>query len=162
MPPPDDDDLNPPQLPNRTGHVLLTLAGIDSITGKVYTDPTGGFPHASASSCKCVLIACDVDSNNMLAKPMKSRNDVEALCVHKVIYDKLSKSGFPPKLNVMDNEASTAVKRQIIKSGADCQPVEPRNHHVNAAERAIRTQKNHLSLDCVPQIQNFQSDNWTN
>jgi hypothetical protein len=59
-------------------------------------------------------------------------------------YDRLTFAGFKPCLNIMDNEASTAVKRQIVTSGATYQLVEPHNHCVNAAERAIRTWKNHF------------------
>jgi hypothetical protein len=44
----------------------------------------------------------------------------------------------------MDNEASAAVKRVIKQTQAAYQLVEPNNHRVNAAERAIRTFKNHF------------------
>ncbi len=44
----------------------------------------------------------------------------------------------------MDNEASAAIKRKILATGANYQLVEPNNHRFNAAERAIRTFKNHF------------------
>jgi hypothetical protein len=48
----------------------------------------------------------------------------------------------------MDNEAPSAVKRQIVASGATYQLVEPHNHRVNAAEPAICTWKNHF-ISCL-------------
>ena len=50
---------------------------------------------------------------------MKDRSDEEALRVYKLMYDFLSDRGYPITLNIMDNEASAAVKRQIIKTGAN-------------------------------------------
>ena len=91
---------------------------------------------------------------------MKRRNDVEALRAYKVICDKLSKSGFPPKLNVMDNEATAAVKRQIIKSGANHQLAEPNNHQVNAAERAICMWKNHFIAGSCSTDPDFLIGQW--
>jgi hypothetical protein len=44
----------------------------------------------------------------------------------------------------LDNEASRAIERAITTSGATYQLVEPYNHRVNSAERAIRTFKNHF------------------
>ena len=44
----------------------------------------------------------------------------------------------------MDNKASRAVKKIITNENTKYQLVKPDNHRVNAAERAIRTFKNHF------------------
>ena len=44
----------------------------------------------------------------------------------------------------MDSKASRVVKRFVTNTTAKYQLVEPHNHRVNAAERAIRTFKNHF------------------
>ena len=44
----------------------------------------------------------------------------------------------------MDNKASLVVKQKIVKTGAQYQLVKPKNHWVNAAERAIQTFKHHF------------------
>ena len=44
----------------------------------------------------------------------------------------------------MDNEASTAIKKLLTQCDTKFQLVEPHNHRVNAAERAIHTFKNHF------------------
>ena len=62
--------------------------------------------------------------------------------VYKYMYEYLKARNCRPKLNIIDNEASTAVKSYITNSNVNYQLVERNNHRVNAAERAIRTFKN--------------------
>ena len=69
---------------------------------------------------------------------------METLKTHEEVCDLLTKRGFAPKLHMLDNEASKALKNQITKTGAKYQLVEPHNHRVLAAERCIRTFKNHF------------------
>ena len=82
---------------------------------------------------------------------MKDCSDKEAVRVYSDFYDFLTARNCPPKLNIMDNEASTAVKRFISNGNTKYQLVEPNNHRFNAAERAIRTFKNHLGFFGGPQ-----------
>ena len=49
-----------------------------------------------------------------------------------------------PKLNVLDNECSKAVKTFIRNNNTNIQLVEPHNHRVNAAETAIKSTKYHI------------------
>ena len=49
-----------------------------------------------------------------------------------------------PKLHVMDNECSKILSKFIESNGTKIQLVEPHQHRVNAAERAIQTFKNHF------------------
>ncbi len=44
-------------------------------------------------------------------------------------------------MNVMDNQATKYIKKILTKKECKLQVVEPHNHHVNAAERAIQTFK---------------------
>jgi hypothetical protein len=75
---------------------------------------------------------------------MKTRSDDDALRAYGALYQTLTTRGCKPSLNILDNEASRAIKRAITRTGATYQLVEPHNHHVNAAERAIPTFKNHF------------------
>lgn len=45
---------------------------------------------------------------------------------------------------MIDNKASKAIKQAMRKKNGKHQLVEPHNHRVNAAERTIRTFKNHF------------------
>jgi hypothetical protein len=126
-------------------HAHFACFGMADNKGQiVYTDLTGAFPVTSNSGNKYLLIIYDYDSNAILCEPMKKRCDSEALRAYEHLYQELIQHGSKPTLNIMDNEASTAIKRAIRDSGAKYQLVEPHNHRVNAAERAIRTFKNHL------------------
>ena len=60
------------------------------------------------------------------------------------IYEYLTAKGFKPQLNVTDNEFSKVVQNYIYSQIFDWQLVEPDNHRVNAAKRAIQTFKNHF------------------
>ena len=56
----------------------------------------------------------------------------------------LNKRGFKPVFNIIDNVATAAVKAYLEKEDINVQFVEPNNHRVNAAERAIQTFKCHI------------------
>jgi hypothetical protein len=71
-------------------------------------------------------------------------SDNDALRAYEALYQTLTARGCKPSLNILNNEASRAIKRAITKTGATYQLVKPHNHRVNAAERAIRTFKNHF------------------
>jgi hypothetical protein len=140
----DTTDLFPPQQPTPTHSVFAAIGLADVHNRIVYTDLTGAFPVTSQEGNKYMLILYDYDSNAILVEPMKNRSDAEALRAYQHLYGILTDHGLKPKLNILDNEASKAIKRGIRQAGADLQLVEPNNHRVNAAERAVRTFKNHF------------------
>ena len=86
---------------------------------------------------------------------MKKRRDIEEMRVYKDMDDYIKARNCKPKLNIMDKEASTAVKRYIINANVNYQLVEPNNHRVNTAERAIHTLKIILWQDYRLCTQNF-------
>ena len=55
----------------------------------------------------------------------------------------LTKRGFKPVFNIIDNEASKSVKKYLEEENAIIQLVGPHNYYINAAERVIQTFKNH-------------------
>ena len=60
------------------------------------------------------------------------------------LYAYLGERNLKPKMHVLDNECSRAIKTFIRKEGADIQMVEPYNHRVNAAETAVKAAKYHM------------------
>ena len=56
----------------------------------------------------------------------------------------MTKHGHAVKLFVLDNDCSNDLKLEIVKSDATYELVPPHQHIINAAEKAIRTSKNHL------------------
>ena len=66
------------------------------------------------------------------------------MIVYEDMYNYLKACNYKPKFNTISNKASTAVKRYITNINVNYQLVKPNNHHVNAAEREIRTFKNNF------------------
>ena len=64
--------------------------------------------------------------------------------VYKDMCNYLKARNYKPNLNIMENEASTAVKRYITNANVHCQLVKPNRHRVNASERAICRFKNNF------------------
>ena len=154
------DDLFPAKTIQETNNVFAFMCLADKIKNTICSDLTGQFPFTSAEGHKCALITCECDSNSIFAEPLRSRDNTEALRACDKIYSTLTKLGRKPVLNTMDNEASTALKRQIEKTGATCHLVEPHDHRVNAAKQAIRTFKNHFIAGSCSTDPKFHISQW--
>jgi hypothetical protein len=72
---------------------------------------------------------------------MKSRSASEWVKAYDSIQQELTVKGFKPKLQTLDNEASTALKSFFTVNDIAYQLVAPHCHRRNSAERAIRTFK---------------------
>jgi hypothetical protein len=59
-------------------------------------------------------------------------------------HQELTAKGFKPKLQTLDNKASTALKNFFTTNDVEYQLVPPHCHRRNVAERAIRTFKEHF------------------
>ncbi len=89
----------------------------------------------------CFSVLYHYESNAILATPIAGLDDVSIYNAYKKYFEDLTAKGFKPKLNVMDNQATLHIKKILTKNDCKLQIVEPHNHHVNAAERAIQTFK---------------------
>jgi hypothetical protein len=118
-------------------------AAIHDVDGHTYTDLTSRFPKTSSRGCKYILVLYDYDGNRIQAEPIKNRSDAEAIRAYSRIYNELTAKGPKPKFQTMDNEASTALKHFLHSKDIRFQLVPPHVHRQNAAERAIKTFKNH-------------------
>jgi hypothetical protein len=68
--------------------------------------------------------------------------------------------GFKSKLNVMDNQATKHIKKFLTKNECKLQLVEPHNHRVNAAERAVQTFKDTFIAALAMTDSNFPLQLW--
>jgi hypothetical protein len=92
--------------------------------------------------------------------PLKNKTGAKIKRGWTYIHERLAKGGNQPKLYILNNKASTDVKKSLAKYGLNHQLVPPHLHRRNAAERAIRTFKNHL-LACLPICDsNFPVSEW--
>jgi hypothetical protein len=92
-----------------------------------------------------VLIVYDYDSNSILVEPLRSsQTGACILLAFIVVHARLVTAGLLPQLHRLDDKCSAAHKTFLRAENIDFQLVPPNVHRRNAAERAIRTFKNHL------------------
>jgi hypothetical protein len=84
------------------------------------------------------------DCNYVKVVPMKSRSTSEWVKAYGSIHQELTVKGFKPKLQTFDNKASAALKNFLTINDIANQLVPPHCHRRNAAERVIRTFKDHF------------------
>ena len=144
----------------RTHHAYTGIIEYHPTEGKVFTDLTGRFPVQSAQGNKYLLVLYDYDSNSIHALPMKNRSEPEMIRVYDKIYTTLTRAGLRPRLQRMDNETSSALKTFLHDKEATYQLVPPDQHRRNAAERAIRTFKNHFVAGLNSTDPNFPMRHW--
>ena len=132
----------PPQ--DNIKHQIVSAAVIPISTGKIFTDQTGPFPVTASSGNKYVFVLHDHDSNAILAEPIKNRKGQSLINAFLKLTNILIAKGIQPKFQILDNEASHELKQAILKQKIKYQLAPPNIHRRNAAERAIRTLKNHL------------------
>ena len=129
-------------------------------TGQIYTDQTGKFVAPSSNGNNYLLVLYDYDSNCILAEPMKTRTAKSILTAFQTVHAKLCKAGLRPKLQRLDNECSAILKEFLSAEDIDFQLVPPHVHRRNAAERAIRTFKNHFIAGLCSVDKNFPLHLW--
>jgi hypothetical protein len=112
--------------------------------GQLYTDLTGKFPVRSSKGNSYLMLCYIYDCNYIKIVPMKSRSASEWVRAYESIHQELIFKGFKPKLQTLDNEASTDLKNLFTVNSIAYQLVPPHCHQRNAAERAIRTFKKHF------------------
>ena len=113
-------------------------------TGKTYSDQTGKFPCISSRGYKYIFVLYDYDSNHIFAEPLKSRDTKEIIQAFTKIHDFLKSRGLKPLFHTLDNECSILFQQALTDNQVNFQITPPYMHRRNAAERAIRTFKEHF------------------
>ena len=140
---PSDDDIAPTSpTPNHRSH--LCYAAVFEPTGQVFTDQTGRFVTPSSTGNNYLLLLYDFDSNAIIAEPIKNRTGPSILAGYTRLHATLLNAGLHPRLQRLDNECSEPLKQFLRDQDIDFQLAPPGIHRRNAAERAIRTFKNHF------------------
>ena len=139
-----DEDCFPPQpTDNKQTHTCF-LATTEP-KNIVYTDQTGRLPHPSSSGDNYLVVAYDYNSNNILLQPIKNRTSQTITAAIADIHNTLAQGGCQPQFHRLDNKCSQELKQWFTDNNIQYQLAPPHEHRSNAAERAIRTAKNHLA-----------------
>jgi hypothetical protein len=91
---------------------------------------------------------------------MKSRSASEWVKAYDHIHQELTAKGLKPKLQTLDNKASTALKHFFTTNNVEYQLVPPHCHRRNAAERAIRIFKEHFVTGIASVDPTFPLHSW--
>ena len=126
------------------GNIFCFAAFADKLTGVLYNDLTGLFPYMSLEGNVCYLIVYHYESNAILGLPISGFDDNTVFAAYKTQFEFLESKGYKIKLNVMDNQCTKQIKKFLTDKDCELMLVEPHNHRVNAAERAIQTFKDHF------------------
>jgi hypothetical protein len=132
----------------------------DKNSSIIYHDLTGSFPFMSLDGSVCFFVLYHYKSNCILGTPIAGLDDKSIFEAYKTRFKELKLKGFKPKLNAMDNQATKYIKKFLTKNECKLQLVEPRNHQVNAAERAIQTFKDTFIAALAMTDSNFPLQLW--
>lgn len=160
LPAPSPDDTFPSSDRDNARTHMCFAAVFEPAAGQIHSDQTGKFVVASSTGNNYVLVVYDYDSNGILVEPMRSRTGPCILAAFKTLHARLVAAGLRPQLHRLDNECSTALKTFLRAADIDYQLVPPRLHRRNAAERAIRTFKNHFIAGLCSVDKNFPLHLW--
>ena len=134
----------PPEGQQAANNVFCFAALADKQIGTMYTDATGALPVLSLDGMQYFFVAYDYDTNYIFAIPIPNLKDETIIEAFENVFNELSEKGHRPTFNVSDNQAAKPIKQFLQKENCKWQFVDPMNHRVNAAERAIQTYKNHF------------------
>jgi hypothetical protein len=92
----------------------------------------------------CFLIVYHYESNAILVLLISGFDNNTIFATYKTQFKLLESKGHKIRLNVMDNQCTKQIKKILTANNCNLLLVEPHNHCVNAAERAIQTFKDYF------------------
>ena len=101
--------MHPPLEDKKCNQLFAKLIYVDRNDGTMYTNLTWKFPIRSTDGMTVVFVLYDWMSNAILAAPLPTATYEAMIEAFKNNVNYLSKRGFKPKFNVMDNGASKAI-----------------------------------------------------
>jgi hypothetical protein len=157
-PSPDTDDNANPSMP-KPHHICSMLFSNQEIL-KSYSDQTGKFPVPSSRGNHYIFILYHQATNSIHTVALPNRKAASIRDAWESVYKRLCFHGHPVHLHILDNECSQDLKDAFLSYQISFQRVPPKEHRANAAERAIRTFKNHfVSILCTVDSQ-FPLSEW--
>ena len=153
-----DTDIEP-HLEPRSHQLCATLLTERDLL-KSYSDQTGKFHTPSSRGNHYIFVLYHTDTNSIHTVAIPNRLAGTIRDAWEATHKMLIHQGHPPELHVLDNECSDDLKKAFSKYNVQFQRVPPKEHRVNAAERAIRTFKNHLIANLCTIDSHFPLTDW--
>jgi hypothetical protein len=145
---------------NSNGNVFVFVAFADKQNGTLYFDLTGTFLFMSLEGNVCFLVVYHYETNAIMVVPIANFTNDTVLKAYRQQFKLLKSKGHKIRLNVMDNQACTVVKKYLTMKECKNMLVESNNHRVNMAERAIQTFKAHFISALATTDSNFPLQLW--
>ena len=115
-----EEELEPPwpHLKRAINHqVVCAVTATSKLKGTISTNLPGQFPFTSDLLNNYIFVMYDFDSNNILGKPIKSRDKFKLVQRFEMFYKELKEASITPILHWLDNEISAdliaAIKAKI-------------------------------------------------
>ena len=156
----DNDKCHFPAKAHEDRRTHVVLAAVHSVEGLVYSDQTGAFPEVSVSGYKHILVVYEYDSNYIFVEPMKSKTAAAHVLAFEAVLKRLKTASLKPVLHRLDNECSALLKDFMADESIAYELTPAGMHRRNAAERAIRTFKNHFIAGLASCDPNFPLNLW--
>lgn len=132
----------------------------NAITNTIYFDNIVCFLFQSLDRAINLILLYDYESYAILVKPLKTMEHTEFVKAFREQVAYFKHKGLKSKFNVIDNTVSNAVQNVLEEEDINVQIVDPHNHCVNAAERAIQTCKDHFIVGLCTTDKWFQIQQW--
>ena len=127
---------------------------------KSHSDQTGHFPVPSSQGNHCIFVLYHHATNTIHAEAIPNRQAASIRKAWEKTHKMLVKQGHSPNLHILDNECSQELKDAFAKYNVAFQRAPPKEHRANAAERAIRTFKNHFITILCTVDSNYPMSEW--
>ena len=105
-------------------------------------------------------MSCAYDCNAILTTPMNNIIEKKMIRAFKELTTDLKSRWFDPGFHIMDNEASTSIKKAMTNMGIKYQLVPPSNHRSNNVEIFIQTVKKNFIAELCSVDTYFQLELW--
>ena len=138
---------------------MCSVSSINNVC-KSYSDQTGKFPITSSRGHTYIFVCYHYDSNSIWGIPLKSCTASDLSNAWLTAFNMYKEHGETPNIHILDNECLAEMKVMFDKEGITYQLVPPHIHRRNAAERAIRTYKNHFIAGLYTCDPRFPSREW--
>jgi hypothetical protein len=94
-------------------NVFCFGAFADKLSGIVYNDCTGNFPYMSLDGNISFFVMSHYKTNTILITPIACLDSKCILEAYKLNFEYLVSKGFKPKVNMMDKQATKAIKAYL-------------------------------------------------
>ncbi len=142
-------------------HKDVYLKVFNATKKSTFSNQTGKFPITSARENKYIMVAVELDGNNIDCEPLQSRSAKSLTKAYQAIFQRWKATGvICPNWHILDNEALEELKQAICENKCRVELTPVDQHRQNAAKRAIQTFKGHFISVLAGVSEDFPINQW--